>query len=46
MGEGERLRADEVVDVLVAVVGLPVPAYITDERQDEYHRTRAAEQHL
>ncbi|WP_433465027.1 thiamine pyrophosphate-binding protein [Spirillospora sp. CA-128828] len=24
----------------------PVPAYITDERQDEYHRTRAREQHL
>jgi acetolactate synthase-1/2/3 large subunit len=24
----------------------PVPAYITDERQDEYHRTRATEQHL
>ena len=24
----------------------PVPAYVTDERQDEYHRTRACEQHL
>ena len=24
----------------------PVPAYVTDERQDEYHRTRASEQHL
>ncbi|MEU9470800.1 hypothetical protein AB0D78_30125 [Streptomyces avermitilis] len=24
----------------------PIPAYITDERQDEYHRTRATEQHL
>ena len=24
----------------------PIPAYVTDERQDEYHRTRASEQHL
>ncbi|MEU9171652.1 hypothetical protein AB0D34_28310 [Streptomyces sp. NPDC048420] len=24
----------------------PIPAYITHERQDEYHRTRATEQHL
>ena len=24
----------------------PVPAYVTDERQDEYHATRATEQHL
>jgi acetolactate synthase-1/2/3 large subunit len=24
----------------------PIPAYVTDERQDEYHRTRATEQHL
>jgi acetolactate synthase-1/2/3 large subunit len=24
----------------------PVPAYITDERQDEYHAARATEQHL
>lgn len=24
----------------------PIPAYITYERQDEYRRTRATEQHL